>query len=125
MGFKRELTRFKNRIKYENTKIRLNSHRKKTQMPAGLSVLPINRLPMTLRDDTEYEFYAKQMLSEAGNTGDILNQSLKCYCVCHSITNTDRPNTPIFHSGDCLQDCGENNDQYRYYLSCKLRALQK
>lgn len=120
MGLKRELIRLKNRIRYEDAKIRLNVHRKKTPMPAGLSALPVNRLPFTLREEVDFATYTQNMLTEAGNTGDILNQSLECVCDCHS---NNHSNTLVFHSGDCLQNCGKDNNQYCHYLSNKLRTL--
>lgn len=122
MGFKRELTRLRNRIKYEDAKLRSNAHRKKTPMLAGLAVLPINRLPLTLRDDTEYLTYTENMLNDAINTGAISNQSSDCFCECH---RGKRSEVPTFHTGNCLQNCGENNDQYKLYLSSKLRTSYK
>lgn len=121
---KEELARIKRRIKYEDTRIRSNVHRKKTPLPAGLSVLPANRLALTLRGDTDCSAYAIDLISEADNIAYSQLSGFICNCSCHSYEPRESVSKPIFHSADCVQECGESNDEYRHYLSGKIHTVQ-
>lgn len=122
--FKDELTRLKRRLKYEGTRIRSNAHSKKTQLPISLSVLPPNRLALTLREETDVATYTNDILAEANNIVYSPVYSFECNCFCHLEGKRASAGELIFHSSDCVQECGESNDGYRKYLNSKIHTVQ-
>ncbi|QLL34158.1 hypothetical protein HG536_0G00140 [Torulaspora globosa] len=122
--FKEELIRIKRRLKYEDARIRSNVHRKRTPLPASLSVLPANRLALTLREEIDYATYTNNMLSEADNIVYSEFYNFECKCSCHGDKKLRTLHEPVFHSAECVQECGESNDEYRHYLSGKIHTVQ-
>lgn len=118
-SFRSRLHRMKNRIQYRNAKIRLERHLKKTP---GLSAVPVNHFPSTLRGDFNYDYYTVDILKSADNIQHDFTdfRSSNCSCSCHS---SPLPQTPLFHGVKCLKNCGQTNKEYKCYLTHKIRTV--
>lgn len=118
-SFKSRLHHIKNKIQYQNAKIRLERHLKKTP---GLPAVPVNHLPLTLREDFNYNCYTTDILKSADNIQHDFTQlsSTNCSCSCHS---NPLPQTPFFHGIGCLKNCGQTNKEYKSYLTNRIHTV--
>lgn len=118
-SLKDRLRHIKNKIQYQNAKIRLERHLKKTP---GLPSVPVNHLPTTLRGDFNYNHHTIDILKSADNIqhdfSDLNNNN--CSCSCHS---SPLPQTPFFHGIECLKNCGHTNKEYKCYLTHKIHTV--
>lgn len=118
---KERLHRFKRKLKYQESKRLQNVHMKKTQLPMGLSTLPANRLPGTLREEVTSASFTEDILEQAGNIEHFC-ETKACSCDCHDRKRIMPGKEPVFHNPVCIEYCGSSNKDYEKYLSNTLRS---
>lgn len=116
------LHQFKKNLQYQNARIRLKRHLRKTNLSPSSSAVPANHLLPSLRDDFNCNCFTSDMLKNACNIQHNIPSVDKCSCLCHSSSSQQMP---FFHAADCYENCGRSNKEYENYLIRHIHTLDE
>lgn len=109
---------FKLKIKLKLIEKKEEYHRKKTKIPESLSILPVNKLPNSLRDEeicvsSKNIRFLQETIYEETNT--------PCNCKCHLSSSQDVKT--FFHTTSCVDNCQMSNNNYVNFLTTMISPM--